>query len=403
MAKGTPKEKSLRPYAFIVGFGLVSMLMDTVYEGALASQGPLLASLGASALVVGIVSGLGEATALAGRLFSGPLADRTGRYWTFAILGYAATAVAVPCMGFAGSVAGVAALVILERFGKSLRTPSRDTMLSHAASATGRGRGFALHEVFDQIGAVAGPLVVAALLSATGNDYRVALGVLVVPGLLAICVLLALRRRVPDPSVFEAGGTEEKHEDAGGSAPLPRRFWLYAVACAVMLSGVATYGVLSYHMVSSGIADDAAVPVLYAVAMGVDAIFAALSGLLYDRVGTRAMRVLPFICAAIPFVAYTDVPWLVGVGVVLWGAGMGIQESTMRAAVADIAPAGQRATAYGVFSVMVGVGGLVGGIMAGWLYGVSIASLIAYTCCVEAASLALMLRATASGPKVEAQ
>ncbi|MGI6230576.1 MAG: MFS transporter [Tractidigestivibacter sp.] len=398
MAKGTSKETSVRPYAFIVGFGLVSMLMDTVYEGALASQGPLLASLGASALVVGIVSGLGEATALAGRLFSGPLADRTGRYWTFAILGYAATAVAVPCMGFAGSVAGVAALVILERFGKSLRTPSRDTMLSHAASATGRGRGFALHEVFDQIGAVAGPLIVAALLSATGNDYRVALGVLVIPGLLAICVLLALRHKVPDPSVYEAGDSGEKPESKGKTAekraPLPRRFWLYAIACAVMLAGVATYGVLSYHMVSSGVADDATVPVLYAVAMGVDALFAALSGFLYDKIGTRAMRVLPFVCAAIPFVAYTDVLWLVFAGVVLWGAGMGIQESTMRAAVADIAPTGQRATAYGVFSVMVGIGGLVGGVMAGWLYGVSLAALVAYTCCVEAVALALMLRAT---------
>jgi MFS family permease len=394
MAMGTSKDPSLKPYAFIVGFGVVSMLMDTVYEGALASQGALLASLGADALVVGIVSGLGEATALAGRLFSGPLADRTGRYWTFAILGYAATAVAVPCMGFAGSVVGVATLVILERFGKSLRTPSRDTMLSHAAGATGRGRGFALHEVFDQIGAVAGPLIVAALLSATGNDYRVALGVLVIPGLLAIGVLLALRHKVPDPSVYEEDAAERKPEAAPERLRLPRRFWLYAISCAVMLAGVATYGVLSYHMVSTGIASDATTSVLYAVAMGVDALFAALSGFLYDRIGTRAMRVLPFVCMAIPFVAYADVPWLVIVGVVLWGAGMGIQESTMRAAVADIAPAGQRATAYGVFSVMVGIGGLVGGIMAGWLYGVSVAALIAYTCCVEAVALALMLRAT---------
>ena len=389
------RETSLGPYAFIVGFGVVSMLMDTVYEGALASQGALLASLGASALVVGVVSGLGEATALAGRLFSGPLADRTGRYWTFAILGYATTAVAVPCMGFAGSVIGVAVLVIIERFGKSLRTPSRDTMLSHAAGATGRGRGFALHEVFDQIGAVAGPLIVAALLGATGNDYRVALGVLVIPGLLAIGVLLALRHKVPDPSVYETGAAgRTSGAGAAEKTRLPRRFWLYAVACAVMLAGVATYGVLSYHMVSTGIADDATTSVLYAVAMGVDALFAALSGLLYDKVGTRAMRVLPFVCVAIPFVAYADVLWLVILGVVLWGAGMGIQESTMRAAVADIAPAGQRATAYGVFSVMVGVGGLVGGIMAGWLYGVSVAALIIYTCCIEAAALALMLRAT---------
>ena len=92
---------------------------------------------------------MGEATALAGRLFPGPLADLTGRYWLLAVLGYAATAVAVPAMGFAGSLLGVPALVVFERFGKSLRTPSRDAMLSHAASAVGRGKGFALHEVMD--------------------------------------------------------------------------------------------------------------------------------------------------------------------------------------------------------------------------------------------------------------
>lgn len=395
------KSASLKPYGFIVGFGVVSMLMDTVYEGALATQGPLLASLGASALVVGVVSGLGEATALAGRLFSGPMADRTGRYWAFAILGYAATAVAVPSMGFAGSVAGVAALVILERFGKSLRTPSRDTMLSHAASATGRGRGFALHEVFDQIGAVAGPLIVAALLNVTNNDYRIALGVLVIPGALAICVLLALRHRVPDPAVFEAASAnppEVENSQASNAVTkggrLPRKFWLYAVACAIMLAGVATYGVLSYHMVSTNLTSDAMVPVIYAVAMGIDALFAALSGMLYDRIGTKAMRVLPFVCAAIPLFAYADKLELVAIGVALWGASVGIQESTMKAAVADMAAAGQRATAYGVFSVMVGVGGLVGGVMAGWLYGVSLAALVTYTLVIETIAFALLMRAT---------
>ena len=149
-------------------------------------QGPLLSSFGANAFVVGLVSGLGEATALGGRLFSGPLADRTGRYWSFAILGSAATAIAVPAMGFAGSLVAVAALVIFERLGKSIRTPSRDAMISHASSAVGRGKGFAMHEVMDQIGAMAGPLAVPALLRLTGNDYRVALGLLVIPGIAAI-------------------------------------------------------------------------------------------------------------------------------------------------------------------------------------------------------------------------
>lgn len=403
---------SVKPYAFIVSFGLVSMLMDTVYEGALAVQGPLLASLGANAFVVGLVSGLGEATALAGRLFSGPLADRTGRYWTFAILGYAATACAVPAMGFAGSLIGVSLLIIFERFGKSLRTPSRDAMISHAAAAVGRGKGFALHEVMDQIGAMAGPLAVSALLSATAGDYRVALGALIIPGVAAICVLLALRHKVPNPAVYETDASDDAKDapasenadspaadaqaaDAdsavkGGRRALPKLFWRYTFACAIMLTGVATFGVIGYHLVSVHLADDALVPLLYAIAMAVDGLFAAITGVLYDKLGTRVLLCLPFVCGAVPFFAYTDSLALVIVGIVLWGVSLGIQESTMRAAVADMIPLSQRATAYGLFSVFVGVGSLLGGVIAGGLYTVSVPLLIGYAAVAEAVALVLL-------------
>lgn len=384
----------MKPYAFIVSFGVVSMLMDTVYEGALAVQGPLLASLGASAFIVGLVSGLGEATALAGRLFSGPLADRTGRYWTFAILGYAATALAVPAMGFVGSLVGVSALVIFERFGKSLRTPSRDAMLSHAASAVGRGKGFALHEVMDQIGAVGGPLAVAALLSATGNDYRVALGLLIIPGIIAIGVLLALRHRVPNPAVYEnADNASPGTSKPAGLPRLPRIFWTYTLACGIMLVGVATFGVISFHMVSTGLADDALVPVLYAVAMGVDAVFAAITGTLYDKFGPRVLLALPFVCASIPFLAYTQSLAFVIAGIALWGASLGIQESTMRAAVAGLVPSNQRASSYGMFSVVIGIGQLAGGIAAGALYEISPAAIIVFSCIVEAVAFTLLISA----------
>lgn len=406
---------SLKPYAFIVSFGLVSMLMDTVYEGALAVQGPLLAGLGANAFVVGLVSGLGEATALAGRLFSGPLADRTGRYWTFAILGYAATACAVPAMGFAGSLLGVSLLIIFERFGKSLRTPSRDAMISHAAAAVGRGKGFAMHEVMDQIGAVAGPLVVSALLSATAGDYRVALGALIIPGIAAICVLLALRRKVPNPAVYELEAAESakgetapertgspdagaqpagtENADRNGARKLPRLFWHYTFACSIMLTGVATFGVIGYHLVSVNLADDALVPLLYAIAMAVDGLFAAITGVLYDKLGTRVLLCLPFVCAAIPFFAYTGNLATVIVGIILWGVSLGIQESTMRAAVADMIPLSQRATAYGLFSVFVGISNLLGGVIAGGLYTVSVPALICYSAAAEAVALVLLVGA----------
>lgn len=105
--KGGISGRALAASRFIMGFGLVSMLMDVVYEGALSARGPLLASLGAAAATVGVISGLGEATSLMGRLVTGPLADRVGRYWLIAIAGYATTAIAVPAMGLAGMYGGV--------------------------------------------------------------------------------------------------------------------------------------------------------------------------------------------------------------------------------------------------------------------------------------------------------
>lgn len=423
----------LKPIAFIAGFGIVSMLMDIVYEGAISVQGPLLASLGASAALVGIVSGIGEGTALIGRLFSGPAADKTGRYWLFAILGYAITALSVPAMGFVGSIAAVSTLIIVERFGKSLRTPSRDAMLSHAAAAVGKGKGFALHEVLDQIGAIAGPLIVSAILSATHNEYAHALGVLAIPGIISICILMYLRHRMPHPRLYEdevaaaaamdatvnasskgaaANATasaaamattsatadtttrDAKTRKGAGQEPsslkLPARFWLYTGFCGLVLAGVATFGVLSYHMVSTHVTDDAIVPIIYAGAMAIDAVFAAITGVLYDKLGTKVLFALPLISAAIPWFAYSSDLGIILIGVLLWGASLGIQESTMRAAVSDMVPSDRRATSYGMFSVAIGIGSLIGGAMAGILYTISVPLLIGYTSVVEIVALALL-------------
>ena len=147
-------------------FGLVSLLMDFVYEGARSITGPLLAGLGASAAQVGVVTGAGEAAALGLRLVSGPLADRTRRFWAWTIAGYALTAVTVPLLGLTGVLWAAGALVIAERVGKAVRSPAKDTLLSHATAATGRGRGFAVHEAMDQVGALIGPLIVAGMLAA---------------------------------------------------------------------------------------------------------------------------------------------------------------------------------------------------------------------------------------------
>lgn len=394
---------------FIVGFGVVSMLMDVVYEGALSVQGPLLASLGASAATVGLISGLGEATSLAGRLVTGPLADRVGRYWLFAIAGYAITALAVPAMGIAGSVAAVGVLIVVERMGKAVRTPSRDAMISHASAAVGRGKGFALHELMDQIGATLGPLIVSFILFATGGSYSRALGVLMIPGAAAIAVLMMLRHRNPDPERFEdSHHARADAPDARAEAPhdrlaapalqapaeraLPRQFWEYSLFCGLSLVGVATFAVLSFHMVSIGMSESL-VPVMYAIAMMVDGIAAFVTGAFYDRLGPKTLAILPVLSACIPLFAYSDASALVVVGVVLWGLTTGVQESTMRAYVADLLPSHQRATGYGCFALVTGVGTMIGGTAAGALYSsAGTTAIAAFAIAVEALALALLIK-----------
>ena len=155
-----PTRPRLSPWRFVVWFGVIALLGDILYEGARSITGPLLASLGASALVVGVVTGVGETAALLLRLVSGPMADRSGRFWEWTIAGYAITVVSVPLLGLASALWVACGLVILERVGKAVRAPSKDTLLSHATSATGRGKGFAVHEAIDQFGALLGPLIV---------------------------------------------------------------------------------------------------------------------------------------------------------------------------------------------------------------------------------------------------
>ncbi len=393
-AQGDGPVPGLSPWRFVMAFGVVSLLMDFVYEGARSVTGPLLAHLGASAAVVGVVTGAGEAASLGLRLASGPLTDRSRRFWTWTIAGYVLTAASVPVLGLTGVLWVASALVIAERVGKAVRSPAKDTLLSHATAVTGRGRGFAVHEAMDQIGALLGPLTVAGILALTGDDYAPAFGVLALPGAAAIALLFWLRARVPEPIAYE---TAMGAAAPGNPAPvesqetkLPRDFWVYAAFTAATLTGFATFGVLSYHLVTRDLMPTAMVPVLYAAAMAADAVAALATGWLYDRFGAQVLVVLPLLSAAVPALAFTDTVWVAVVGALVWGAAVGVQESTLRATVADLVPTGRRATAYGIFAGIMGATALAGGALTGALYDVSIPALITAVAGIQAAALVLL-------------
>lgn len=381
----------------MIGFGVVSLAADMVYEGARSVYGPLLASLGASALIVGLITGAGEAAALVLRLVSGPLADRTRRYWTLTIVGYALTAVCVPLLaltprlGAAGLVlAGV--LIVAERLGKAVRSPAKSALLADAASAVGMGRGMGVHKALDQVGAFAGPLLLAALAAAAGGLLWPGLAALAVPGALAMVMLVVIRRRT-EP-VRPPGAVDGHRAERGNFAPrtrLPASFVWFAVACALCTAGLMTFGLIGFHLAQTDVVPAAGVPLLYAVAMAAAAAAALATGAAYDRIGARVLLVLPVLVAVVPPLAFTTGLAVAAAGVVVWGAALGVQDSTVKAFVADLVPRQRRATAYGVFAAVQGAGALVGGVTAGTLYESSLTWLLVAVAAAQAVAMLILV------------
>ncbi len=387
VAAGGPNR--LAPLRFVVAFGAVSMLADFVYEGARAIIGPYLATFGASATLVGFVTGAGEAVALVFRLGTGRISDRTGRHWALAITGYVITVVVVPLLAVCSALWQASVLVIAERFGKAVRTPARDTMLAQASSRGGRGMAFALHEALDQSGALAGPLVVAGMIALSG--YRAGFAVLAVPGAAALVVLAWLHRAVPRPAAYEDHHARAATAAPAGDRGLPGRFWLYTAFTTLAMLGFATFGVISYHMQVAHILPTDIIPITYAAAMGAAALAALASGRLYDRAGLRGLIIALPAAAVVPLLSFTHSVPLVWAGAVVWGAAMGIHESTLRAAVADLVPAARRGESYGIFTAAYGLAWLAGSTLIGYLYGVSITAVVIFTVATQAAALVLFV------------
>ena len=385
------------PWRIVVGFGLVSLAGDMVYEGARSVYGPLLATLGASATMVGLVTGAGEATALLLRLISGPFADRTRRYWTLTMLGYAITAVCVPllavtpALGAAGLVVA-ATLILTERLGKAIRSPAKSALLADAAGQVGMGRGLGVHKALDQIGAFAGPLLVAAIVAAGAGRLSPALIALAVPGAASILLLIYLRahRRTNDHPTTPISASAVLTV-AAAREPMPPRFWWFAAAAGLCTAGLVTYGLIGFHLASAHIVTSAAVPLLYASAMAAGALAALITGLVYDRCGPWTLVVLPAMVAAVPALAFGTGLTAVTAGILLWGAATGVQDSTVKALVADLVPRHRRATAYGLFAAVQGAGALAGGAAAGALYQHSSTTLIIAVVISQATALLVLV------------
>jgi predicted MFS family arabinose efflux permease len=288
-------------------------------------------------------------------------------------------------LGWVGRVDLALGLVVAERLGKAIRSPARDTLLSDAAEPLGRGWGFGIHEALDQTGAVAGPLLLAAVLAVREADYRLAFTLLAVPGILVMVALAMARRLAPAvPPAHERVRTVDQNAARSRAA---RAYLLFVFATAV---GFAPFPLIAFHLQTAGVFGDAQIPVLFAGAMAVDAIAALIAGKWYDRRGLGVLAAAPML-SVVAVAAFTTSAWAVVPAMAAWGAVMGVQESILRAAVADLSGSANRATAYGVFNTAYGMALLAGGALLGAVYERSVVGL-AVTIVMAQLAAAVVLR-----------
>jgi hypothetical protein len=366
---------------FVVLIGVVSLFSDMTYEAARSINGSFLAVLGASAAVVGLVSGLGELLGYLVRLGSGYAAGRSGRYWLWTAGGYLVNLLAVPALALAGQWPIAAALIVAERIGKGLRNPPRDTMLSYAGSVIGQGWAFALREALDQAGALVGPILVALVLFLRRGAFRTAYAWLLVPALCSLAMLALSRWLFPRPRSLE--------QAQPAPLTLPRAYWTYVAAMGLMAIGYADFNLISFHLERAR-DPSAVIPLLYALAMGMAGISALVFGRWFDRSGLPVLALAVALSAAFSPLAFFGSLGVATVGVALWGIGMGVQDSLMSAPVAVMVHAASRARALGVLNALYGVAWFAGSTAMGLLYDRSLLGLVLLSVLAQLAAAAVL-------------
>ena len=376
---------------FVVAVGIVSLFADMTYESARSINGPYLEVLGASATTVGWAAGLGELLGYGLRFISGYFTDRTGRYWTITLIGYLFNLLCVPLMALAGHWQIAVLLIVGERVGKAIRVPPRDAMLSYGTKEMGRGWGYGLHEALDQTGATVGPILMSAALMYRHNSYVTAYGWLVVPALLSLSVLLVARWMYPHPENLEVANSK-----AVATKGFPRIFWLYIMVGVLIAAGYADYSLMAFHFKKTALVRDEWIPLLYAIAMCSEGMSALILGKVYDKIGVGVMLFTTLVSLAFAPLVFGFPPYFASgfsmalIGVIVWGIGMGAQESLLKAAVADSIPADRRGRAFGVFNTAFGVAWFGGSVLMGRLYDASLSGLVSFSVLLQLAAVVML-------------
>ena len=362
----TPRSTLARIPRGIWALGFVSLLMDVSSE-MIHSLLPMfmVASLGASAFMLGLVEGAAEATALIVKVFSGVLSDRLGKRKPLALLGYSLGALSKPLFAIAASAGGVLTARLIDRVGKGIRGAPRDALVADIAPLALRGAAFGLRQSLDTVGAFLGPLVAVALMLLWANDFRAIFWWAVVPGLAAV-VLLYFGVQEPESRVAVAGVNPISRTNLRRLSPA--YWWVVAIGAVFMLARFSeAFLVLRAAEGGLPLAFTPLVLVLMNVVYAAAAYpFGKLSDTL-DHGRLLAFGLLLLIAADAVLASGSGLGWVAG-GTALWGLHMGVTQGLLARMVADTAPEDLRGTAYGLFNLVSGVALLFASALAGWLW-----------------------------------
>ncbi|MEO0004283.1 MAG: hypothetical protein RLZZ22_1975 [Pseudomonadota bacterium] len=358
--------KTPRMPAGVWVLGCVSLLMDISSE-MIHSLLPLflVGTLGISVLALGLIEGLAESTALISKVFSGMLSDYLGRRKGLALLGYGLGALTKPVFALANGVGVVVAARFIDRIGKGMRGAPRDALLADITPPSIRGAAFGLRQALDTVGAFTGPLLATGLMLAWANDFRAVFWVALIPGLLAVLLLL-VGIREPERARSSPAVNPIRRE---ALAQLDRRYWWVVGVGAVFTLARFSEAFLVLR------ASELGVPVAWVqlVMVAMNLVYAASAypcGKLSDRLSHRMLLIggLAMLIAADLVLARAS-GWIgLGLGVALWGLHMGMTQGLLAAMVADTAPALLRGTAFGFFNLLSGIALLVASLIAGLLW-----------------------------------
>ena len=347
--------------AVILLFGFVSLLGDVIYEGGRGVIPPYLIFLGASPIVVGLVGGVGDFVSNALRVYFGYLADKTRNYMRLIIVGYLMI-IFIPLLALVKrwELAGV--FIVIERMGKALRMPARDTILSQVGQEIGVGKAFGVHEFLDQVGAVLGPLITTVILVKFTNSYQFAFSWGFIPFILLVVLLLYISNKLRHLRI-----TLSTAKSRNSSSLNRQRVLFYNVAVLLNTLGL-VYPLLIIYKGAQILQQAWVAPTLYLLIQIVDAPAALLAGSMFDKHGLKILYI-PILLSVFPSVATVtsrEITLLIASSLI-YGIILGIQESTFRAAVYEMSGKTSGATSYGLFGTFYGLGFMGSGILYGYL------------------------------------